>query len=58
MMLGLAIMSLAVACLPAIMFAKNLPAFLFPVPSGKQETGVADNNDAHKDKSLCGVYPY
>lgn len=54
MMLGLAIMSLAVACLPAIMFAKNLPAFLFPVPSGKQETGVADNNDAHKDKSLCG----
>ena len=56
MMLGLAIMSLAVACLPAIMFAKNLPAFLFPVPSQehKQNTDVADNSETLTDNSGRG----
>jgi len=56
MMLSLAILSLVLACLPAIMFAKNLPAFLFPVPSQNQKAGMADRSDPQADNSgLSGV---
>ncbi len=54
MMLSLAIVSLVIACLPAIMFAKNLPAFLFPVPSGDQNSDVADSSDSQTDTGGCG----
>lgn len=42
MILGLAIGSLVIACLPAIMFAKNLSAFLFPVQTRKQKPEIDD----------------
>ncbi|MAI74376.1 MAG: glycosyl transferase [Rhodopirellula sp.] len=48
-MLSLAIMSLAIACLPAVMFAKNLPAFLFPVASGTENGRDKDCSYDRKD---------
>ncbi len=56
MMLSLAIVSLVISCLPAIMFAKNLPAFLFPVLPEKQNAGLADSGDSQTDNiGLTGV---
>jgi len=45
MMLGLAIGSLVIACLPAIMFAKNLPAFLFPMELRNQEPETCEHEE-------------
>ncbi len=44
MMLGLAIGSLLIACLPAIMFAKNISAFLFPIQTRNQDHEVSDHD--------------
>lgn len=53
MMLSLAIVSLAIACLPAILFAKNLPAFLFPVPPANLNPGVSGSSDSQADQFDC-----
>lgn len=53
MMLILAILSLAIACLPAIMFAKNLPAFLFPVPPANLNAGVAGSSHSGVEQFDC-----
>ena len=56
MMLVLAIVSLVIACLPAIMLAKNLPVFLFPVPSENQSAADKGRAEMQKDDSnLAGV---
>lgn len=53
MMLSLAIVSLAIACLPAILFAKNLPAFSFPVPPANLNPGVSGSSDSQADQFDC-----
>jgi len=49
MILSLAIVSLVLACVPAIMFAKNLPAFLFPVSSENQGVDGSGNDSGYQD---------
>ncbi len=53
MMLSLGILSLVIACLPALMFAKNLPAFLFPVPSIHPNSEGSGGDDTTKDAGVC-----
>ena len=56
MMLSLAIGSLVIACLPAIMFLKNLPAFLFPISGGKLDAGIGNTEiDHHSQEISRGV---
>lgn len=48
MMLTLAIVSLIIACLPALMFVKNLPAFLFPISARDVHAGNAESYETSR----------